>query len=525
MTARLPTPWLLIALSLALTAAGCRARDGGDATPAPAASPTAAQAAATPSAGPVCGLNPGLSSCAPVSATSFTSTVPPDICNPNLRGWTPNQAGFDQLSWSTLVSLAWPADLSQGRGVPDPTQKPGAVGADGNPRPVVWDTWKAVSEVFHYDDPSWTLTDADWNKPPLPPPGCPTAPAGTPVLRMTAKAEPGTGLALQGKVSNDVNQAFSGPLTDQTGTLVRYEIRMNQSEFDQIVQGNYYKAGADVSKLVFWDNTTDPNFHLGAMEVKSAWKALSQADWNRHRYYQRQVLVYDEADPVRHTPASCTLQRMGLVGLHVLHKTASAPDWFWATFEHVDNVPEAQGGGAGPFSFNNPACQPAVTPAQCAGVRPPNSDPRLQCCPNLQRYKPIGPPPDDPYKMPRGPEQVTRLIPVAGSGCNQAYGAALQGTFWQNYVLVGTQWLNQNTEGPPFTPVVTPATLRNSVIETYFAKWDTTANPPKQVETSNCIGCHTGGTDFSYIFLAAKGNDALRKAAAAKAGVKPPGHP
>ena len=61
---------------------------------------------------------------------------------------------------------------------------------------------------------------------------------------MTAKAEPGTGLALQGKLSNDVNQAFSGPLTDQTGTLVRYEIRMTQSEFDQIVQGNYYKKGA-----------------------------------------------------------------------------------------------------------------------------------------------------------------------------------------------------------------------------------------------------------------------------------------
>ena len=57
------------------------------------------------------------------------------------------------------MALAWPADLSQGRGVPDATKRPGAVGPDGNPLPAVWDTWKAVSEVFHYDDPSWTLTD------------------------------------------------------------------------------------------------------------------------------------------------------------------------------------------------------------------------------------------------------------------------------------------------------------------------------------------------------------------------------
>lgn len=520
MTAKRSNRWLLrtTVLAIALLAA-CRAHEEAGTTSTPAASPAPATSAAA-SGGTVCGLVDG-KTCAPVTPASFTSTVPPDICNPNLQGWTPNQGGFDQLSWSTLVALSWPADLSKGRGVPDNSKQPGAVGPDGNPLPAVWDTWKASGEVINYGDPTWTVTTADWNKPPVPPAGCPSAPAGTPVMQMTSKALPGTDLVLKGKLPASVNQAFSGPLVDQASNLVRYQIRMNQSEFNQIVEGNYYKPGADLSKLIFWDNTTDSEFHLGAMEVKSAWRVLSDEEWSRHRYYQRLVLAYDEADPVRHIPASCTLQKMGLVGLHVTHKTASAPDWFWATFEHVDNVPEVSGGGKGPFPFNNPSCTPAVTPAQCAAVTAPNSDPSLQCCPNLQRYQAIGPPPDDPYNLKRGPIQVTRLSPVAGSGCNAAYDTALQGTFWQNYVLVSTQWLNQHAEAPPFTPTVTPALLRNTVIETYQTQWSK-ASPPVQTETSSCIGCHQAGTDFSYIFLAAQGNAALKRSASTKAGVKHP---
>jgi hypothetical protein len=91
-----------------------------------------------------------------------------------------------------------------------------------------------------------------------------------------------------------------------------------------------------------------------------------------------------------------------------------------------------------------------VTPAQCAAAAKagPNPDPRFQCCPNLQRWKAIGPPPDDPYNLPRTPNQAMRLDPLTGaSGCDAAYQAALQGTVWQNYFLVNTQWLNKGGEG------------------------------------------------------------------------------
>jgi hypothetical protein len=490
----------VVGVAALLASVACKPSETKDQGAAPAAS-TAAKPA---SSGPVCGLI-DLSVCAPVTKADLSSTVPPDVCDPHLQGWNPNQAGLDQLSMQTLVALSWPADLSQGRGVPDTTKAFGAVGTDGNPLPVVWDTYKQTYEVFRPDDPKWTLTDADWNKWGPAPPGCPNAPAGTPVLLRTAKAPPALARAVthaaraNGLLGDDVNEAFTGPLVDQASHLVRYQIQINQTEFDQIVDGNYYKPGADTSKLVFYDNTTDTKFHIGVTEVKSAWKVLSDAEWSGHTYYQRLVLVYDEADPQRHTPAVCKLQQMGLVGLHFAHKTSlTDPDWAWGTFEHVANVPAPDGTGKGPFSFNNPSCQPAVTPAQCAAAAKagPNPSPQLQCCANFQRYKAIGPPPDDPYNLPRGPIQATRLDPLTGaSGCVAAYQPALQGTVWQNYFLVGSQWLAQSDTGGQ--PTITPTTLRNTTLETYLAQWNASN---QQVSTSSCIGCHSGGVDFSYIF-------------------------
>ena len=32
---------------------------------------------------------------------------------------------------------------------------------------------------------------------------------------------------------------------------------------------------------------------------------------------------------------------MGLVGLHIIIRTNSAPQWVWSTFEHVANAPDA----------------------------------------------------------------------------------------------------------------------------------------------------------------------------------------
>ena len=48
----------------------------------------------------------------------------------------------DAFAWTVFVEISHPADLTKGRGVPDPTK---AIGADG---PVVWQTWMRTDEIF-----------------------------------------------------------------------------------------------------------------------------------------------------------------------------------------------------------------------------------------------------------------------------------------------------------------------------------------------------------------------------------------
>jgi hypothetical protein len=93
---------------------------------------------------------------------------------------------------------------------------------------------------------------------------------------------------------------------------------------------------------------------------------------------------------------------------------------------------------------------------------------------------------------------VTRIdeSPAGTVSCNDVYDPLEKGVF-DHYTLVATQW-PQAVEGQS-EPTVTPAHSRNAVIETYFTKWQN----GQQVNTSSCMGCHSGSqaVDMSYLFL------------------------
>ncbi|MFP3588808.1 hypothetical protein SCB29_35185, partial [Paraburkholderia sp. SIMBA_055] len=135
------------------------------------------------------------------------------------------------------------------------------------------------------------------------------------------------------------------------------------------------------------------------------------------------ALVYTpgNADPNKGAviPESCNAQKVGLVGLHIVHKTQGAPQWVWSTFEHVRNVPEKttpMNERKGPYLFYD---------AQ-ASDRPVNEPPAQ---------------PWDPSKK-AIPSQIVREIPVtaATQQLNAQWQGALKGTVWANYHLISTQW-------------------------------------------------------------------------------------
>jgi hypothetical protein len=176
------------------------------------------------------------------------------------------------------------------------------------------------------------------------------------------------------------------------------------------------------------------------------------------------------------------LQRMGLVGLHIVQKTPTRPQWVWSSFEQIDNVPER---GTTPsigrrFSFNDPS-------------RPQMLDPSTAPPPISNSNHPL----DNPRAM-----QVIRINEIADSTrkTNDDYRALLRGTVWENYQLVMTQWPKypqpEEENGAPFPGQFTgpePMTnIANTTMETYL----------QGKAATSCMACHDvarrKGTDFVW---------------------------
>lgn len=426
----------------------------------------------------------------------------PDVCTPqSSAGWTPTQSSFDQLSWRSFFNTNWPADAA---GQPD-ASKPLGVQENGAFLATVWERYKNAEDLFAARG---RLTAADFADAGPVPAGCDAN--GPRVLSMTSKVPHEAMLSVRAVLTSaagddsglsSIDQAFRGPLYPQGPAPlmpVFYEIRINDTEYQAIIAaGAQNKSLAELNCTGSYDTETCTpfTFPLESTEVKAAWKVLSADEVGSGTFFYQELQVLDPAT------GTCSVQPMGLVGLHIARKVSHAisgdddgrkNSWAWATFEHQRNVPPVGSSGSGSYSFFDAACTPAVDAATCAAVTAPNPDDAYQCCENLYRYA-AGSVPSSPT-----PDQVTRIdeSPPLTQACNAIYAQVEKGVF-DNYTLVVTQW--PKLSDGPFPATVTPALARNTVIETYFTEWQNGA----QVSTSSCMGCHSGSSavDMSYLFL------------------------
>jgi hypothetical protein len=352
---------------------------------------------------------------------------------------------FADYSWRSFIALNWPAMAGPAsRGQPDRTK---AFGDISGPR--VWSTWKSRYEIFQPDG----VIPSPWGS-------------------YDGKNPCGDGFSNEivtlssFSAFSDFNQATFGlqnlgnPLVAQNKVYARYEVRVNQQEFESVVGHKWFLA----SNLP--TASAPVSFNDGSIEVKAAWRILSAADTPaiRARYYIiPNAQVFDVAS------AKCVKQDIALVGFHIVAKTPNRPQWIWSSFEHVDNVPgittEPKPPAGTPFSFNDPSKPQALDPPR----RPPP-------------LSPTNPPLANPMAM-----QVIRkqAISSASMAMNNAYWTLpqIQGTVWQNYMLVMTQWPTQPSPQAPSNPGVPfPSgglTLSNTTMETYF-----------QFDGASCMDCH-----------------------------------
>jgi hypothetical protein len=384
-----------------------------------------------------------------------SSTVPPDVAIPD--GFPEDQnpiAFFDDYSWRAFIALVWPARKDQ-RGLPEPRA------TVGGPGPRVFETYKALWEVFHPDGSA----PADWN-------------AFEPSKFNPCKVDTAWGDLTLGSFTKfgDLGQAgvgsLIGPLVAQPKdhpTYVRFLTGFNKLSFDFLLNPDpnvtppkpiYLRANLEALPRPV-------TFQNGAMTLKSSWMIMTHAA-HPERYYTRRAWVLDPET------GQSVQTAVGLVGLHIVQKTPSRPQWIWATFEHVDNVPPAEPGAPGTFAFNDGT-----------GTAMPQDNPYT--------VSPLPIPTPAPYN-------VTRIMPVHPStaATNAAYRKALQGTIWANYQLVMTQWpLKRNMPNVPGTPA---NTFPGTGASTAFANTTMETFDQGAVKTG-CMNCHNfTRTDTDFVW-------------------------
>ncbi len=398
------------------------------------------------------------------------------------------QPDFDVYSWNTFIALNWPPG-PDGSGDPKRT-----IGQNGD-NDTVWEQYRDVRDVFLPGGKKPT-----WSGPPQPVPA-----------QCKALYKPGMRLLSQvGKtptVLTDSSQPFNtGPLIDQKGIYTRFEILINKPMFDYILNNSLYsKAGQKVftPPVKFTCGTLGTAGSRGvegAIMVKSAWKVIDASE--KPRFHSEDVLVYSPASQNPKYQASCTAKTMGLVGLHIAHKTQNASQWLWSTFEHVDNVPTADDVKSGKlkakYNYYNPKCDAATCP--------PNK---------------IPPRPWNPTKVSSLHSQIVRTnlfnLPIYAASASarnadawKLLAAVNPQSVWLNYELISTMWpTNPGKCGAvPGDPLGTPAPtfLANTTLETYLQR-----TPPQPNVSSQCIECHNNATmtvpvasDFTYVLQRAQ---------------------
>jgi hypothetical protein len=375
----------------------------------------------------------------PPPVTVSSSAVSADVCVPDGFGGNPIQF-FDDFSWRSFVALVWPA-LDGQRGTPDPAQTVGGKG------PRVFETYKTLHEVFHADGSAPTA----WNS--YDPPhfnACNVQMAfGDLVLASFSKfadlGQAGLGILL-------------GPLVAQNTTYVRYETGFNQSEFNQIVGPKWYLRSNLPASITFQN---------GSIDIKSAWIDMAKMP-HPERYYTRTAWLLDP------DTGACAQKSVGLVGLHIVQKTPTRPQWIWTTFEQVDNVPPPQAGAPGTFTFNDGS-----------GTAMPAANPYTL----------------DPLPTPTPPPfNVTRKLPVHASTqkTNAAYRAALAGTVWEFYELTMSQWPSDASD--PAKPGTPDNTFPGVGATTAFANTALETFDQEHIQ-KGCMNCHNStrvATDFVW---------------------------
>jgi hypothetical protein len=403
----------------------------------------------------------------------------------------PFENNADCMAWQDFIYLMWPAKADE-RGVADPARKLGATG------PTVWETYRTVDTVFLPGgrDPG------PWQQPQLMATLAPSlaqqvASGAVRHLTMTSKISGAvltnilrSKAAIPAPILDEIAQAGGGTLYDLNGYPVYYQVAIDQPEYDYIRKNQLYNADQQanyarthVIALPAGSQSTTQSA-TGAVEIKAAWKVLSDAERQSGRFHTIQALLGGSTTPVT----------VGLVGFHVFitNGIRGGSQGAWATFAQVDNAP-IQPVKSGTFNFFNPKCTVSGTSAPC----------------------PVNVKDADPGQV----VQITADAVIADK--LNSYMQSILKTYdatspWQYYKLIDVQWpqhpQNISTIKPPASAPLPDGTpnvplpnkdMVNPVIETFAQQPGLACLTCHQYASTSAMGPHQSAsyaTSYSFIF-------------------------
>jgi hypothetical protein len=331
-----------------------------------------------------------------ISATVPNELNPPYQAGPPASGGAP-EASVDQaaaFAWQEFIALNWPAVPQQGK--PGQRETPSSSCRFGDPSPdcslLVWETFRGKVEIFPGNSnppPGYPGSSAatSWGYDALPaynyltPIGACDAAAG-------AASTPWVNLDETDQITLDnmyagIVDASSSP-GNSAPQLIRFLAKANRSQYVYVagnsnpsdpldqwwnaVPANIVKA----TKTYLASNKASPpagsssyvSLPFGTIEAKAGWRPLNPDELASGRFHTQSVRFYEgSGSSLCYRDAT-----WGLVALHIIQKTPSAPYFVYATFEQSDNILTSSGKPVEDADGNIVASPPpstATTPQVC----------------------------------------------------------------------------------------------------------------------------------------------------------------
>lgn len=429
--------------------------------------------------------------------------ISPDVPHDLAAGPDASINALAVFAWSEFIALNWVAKdpaTTGVRGRPDVNAdflsiKPDA---DGNFPLLVWHTYQHKNELFPAS--GQTLTSFDSSAPTYDYFNPPSQGKSFPL----EDSQPTTPASL--KLFNNLDETseiglanmFTHYTSSTDNIRIAYEAKANRAVFDYLNRNKFTTCPNQNCDALFAAKnktvtgiaqyggvcSTDPTIVSlpcgdaniagddgeGAIEVKAAWRRLTDPEVASGRFYTRKVIFYSGASGSNQLYNNAVY---GLIALHIIHKTRSFPAFVFATWEQVDNYDDVANENTQDLKYINLSTPPI------------SNDPVTRVHPIHSQVQPVN------------------------DAVHATFKAADPTTIWQYYKLIGVQ--AAPLSGPPVTGLPDDFSyyfLANIVVESnqtlqsFFGSVDGTGHPQKTnnvylkgasgspFQMGGCQGCH-----------------------------------